>query len=73
MRKITLTLFAILLLTSFTYENSSSKVYICTGPKATVYHSSVTCRGMNRCSGNKVAITVAKAEKMGRRECKICY
>jgi len=73
MKKLTLTLFTLLLLSSFTFENSSSSVYICTGPKAKVYHSVSTCRGMSRCSGNIVRVSLAKAEKMGRRECKICY
>jgi hypothetical protein len=73
MKKLTLTLFAFLLLSSFTLENSSSKVYICTGPKAKVYHSSSTCKGINRCSGDVVGVSLAKAEEMGRRACKICY
>jgi len=73
MKKLTLVVFAFLLLSGFTPEKSSSNVYICTGQKATVYHSSSICRGMNRCSGNIAAVSLAKAEKMGRRGCKICY
>jgi hypothetical protein len=73
MKKLALTLVTFLLFSSFTLENSSSTVYICTGPKAKVYHSVSTCRGLNRCSGNVVSVTLAKAEKLGRRECKICW
>ena len=73
MKKLTLTLFAILLLSSFTLDNSSSSVYICNGPKAKVYHSINNCRGLNRCSGDIVSVSLAKAKKMGRRECKICW
>lgn len=72
MKKLTLVLVAFLLFSGFTPENSASNVYICTGPKAKVYHSSSTCRGMNNCGGNIIAVTLARAEKMGRRECKIC-
>jgi hypothetical protein len=73
MKKLTLTLVTFLLFSSFALENSSTTVYICTGPKAKLYHSSSTCRGMNRCSGEVVGVNLAKAEKMGRRECKICW
>ena len=73
MKKLTLTLATLLLLSSFSLESSPSTVYICTGPKAKVYHSSSTCRGMNRCSGEVVGVSLAKAKKMGRRECKICW
>jgi hypothetical protein len=71
--KLTLTLVTLLFLTGFTPENSLSNVYICTGPKAKVYHSKSTCRGMNNCSEEIKSITLAKAKKMGRRECKICW
>jgi len=73
MKKLTLTLFAFLLLSSFTLENSSSKVYICTGPHAKVYHASASCRGLNRCSGTVKTISLAKAQEMGRRACKVCW
>ena len=71
--KLTLTLVCLLFLSGFTLENSSSTVYICTGPKAKVYHSISTCRGMSRCSEKVIPVTLAQAEKMGRRECKICW
>jgi len=73
MKKLTLTLVTLLLLSSFSLESSPYTVYICTGPKAKVYHSVSTCRGLNRCSGEVVGVSLAKAKKMGRRECKICW
>lgn len=73
MKKLTLTLFTLILLTGFTAPNGTKTVYICTGPKAQVYHSSATCRGMNRCSEEIKAISLANAEKMERRKCKICW
>lgn len=54
-------------------KKSDKIVYICDGPKAKVYHSSPNCRGLNRCSGNIVKVSVSKAKEMGRRPCKICY
>ena len=51
---------------------SNSTVYICTGPKAVVYHKTPKCSGLNRCSGDIVKTTIEKAKKT-RRACKICY
>lgn len=50
----------------------SDTVYICTGPKAKVYHSTSKCRGLNRCSGDIKSISLKEAKK-SRRACKICY
>ena len=48
-------------------------VYICTGPKAEVYHARKNCRGLNKCSGSIKTISLSKAVQMGRRACKICW
>ena len=48
-------------------------VYICTGKSSKCYHSSSSCRGLNRCSGTIKSISLEKAKRMGRRPCKICY
>ncbi|MDY5632498.1 MAG: hypothetical protein SPF56_08435 [Bacteroidaceae bacterium] len=48
-------------------------VYICTGPKAAVYHKTMRCSGLNRCSGDVVPLSLSKAKEMGRRACKKCY
>lgn len=48
-------------------------VYICTGPKAEVYHARKNCRGLNRCSGSIKTVSPSKAVQMGRRACKICW
>lgn len=53
-------------------EASKDIVYICTGPKAQVYHSTSKCRGLNRCSGEIKAVSFEKVKKT-RRACKICY
>ncbi len=48
-------------------------VYICTGPKSTVYHKTDKCRGLKNCSTSVKKVTIQEAEKMGRRACKVCY
>lgn len=53
-------------------SDKSDTVYICTGPKAKVYHKYKDCRGLDRCSGDIKEISLEKAKKM-RRPCKICY
>lgn len=56
-----------------TIHKDSVTVYICTGPKATKYHSRSNCRGLNRCSGEVVAIPMDKAQRKGYSPCRICY
>lgn len=68
-----LTLFCLPLLSMSTGIEKTVSVYICTGPKATVYHASKECRGLNRCSGEVKEISLADAKEMKRRACKICY
>ncbi len=45
-------------------------VYICTGPKAKVYHSTPNCRGLKKCSGS---IKKLPASSVNRRPCKVCH
>lgn len=54
-------------------NSANSVVYICTGPKAEVYHKIARCRGLEHCSDDVVSVSLAKAKEMGRRACKICY
>lgn len=54
-------------------NSTNSVVYICTGPKAAVYHRTKHCSGLNRCSGDIVSVSLSKAKGMGRRPCKKCY
>lgn len=51
----------------------SVMVYICTGGSSKRYHNTSSCRGLNKCSGNIIKITVEKARGMGRTPCQICY
>ena len=72
MKKILLAL-SLSLLSLSTSSRNDETVYICTGPKAEVYHSRTNCRGLNRCSDDVKKVTLSKAIEMGRRACKICY
>lgn len=51
---------------------TSDNSYICTGPQSEVYHRTEDCAGLSKCSGVIKSITISKAEKIGRRPCKIC-
>lgn len=51
----------------------ATKVYICTGPKAKVFHVSPNCSGLGRCSASIISLTEAQARAKGRRPCKKCY
>lgn len=54
-------------------ESASEQVYICTGPHAKVYHSSSSCKGLKKCSGQTKKVSVSEARsKYNRRACKIC-
>ena len=59
---LSLALSAIALSTS---SRNDETVYICTGPKAEVYHSKSNCRGLNRCSGDVKKVTLSKAIALG--------
>lgn len=48
-------------------------VYICTGGHARKYHRYRGCRGLNACEGGIEKTTKQKAERVGRKPCKICY
>lgn len=56
-----------------TVKAQVTKVYICTGPKAQVFHATSNCSGLSCCSGSIVALTETQARAKGRRPCKKCY
>lgn len=62
-----------LTLSFFASTPSGNYVYICTGPKAKVYHKTNYCRGLSRCSGSIKKVSEARAKNMKRRRCQICY
>ena len=44
-----------------------------TGSSVYAYHFSSDCRGFNNCQGDVVAVSISKAQNMGRKACEICY
>lgn len=71
-------LFFACLFCSCTNKNTKAKiktnsVYICTGPKATKYHKTDKCRGLNRCSGSIEQLLISNAKAKGYSPCKTCY
>lgn len=48
-------------------------VYICNSSGAYAYHSSKTCRGLNRCTHEVLKVTLSDAVNVYKRKpCKIC-
>ncbi|HLZ87140.1 MAG TPA: hypothetical protein VKQ52_07870 [Puia sp.] len=48
-------------------------VYICNSSGAYAYHSTKSCRGLNRCSHEILKVTLSEAVNTYRRKpCKIC-
>lgn len=56
----------------YSSQKKEPKVYVCTGPKAYVYHFSASCGGLKKCSDEVIAVSVSKAQSMGRKACKKC-
>jgi len=57
---------------SFSLAKEKKCVVVCTGNYAYAYHSSNSCRGLNRCKGAIETISLDEAIKMGRKPCGIC-
>lgn len=54
-------------------DSKDEMVWICTGRNSQCYHRVANCRGLETCGGNVRQIKVEMAQKLDRRECKICY
>lgn len=54
-------------------SQTEQTVYICTGPQSKRFHKTSHCRGLNSCSGEILAVSISKAQSMGRTPCKWCY
>lgn len=48
-------------------------VYVCMSKTSYAYHSSDTCKGLNRCSHEVKQMSAAEAEKLGKRACQKCH
>lgn len=54
-------------------DSYGSTVYVCTGGYAKRYHATEHCRGLMRCRGDVVEMSIEEAEESGKTSCKICY
>lgn len=54
------------------HKASPDCVYVCSGHSAKRYHSVEDCKGLSRCSGSIVEMTVEEAENKGRTPCRMC-
>lgn len=50
----------------------NNRVYVCTGSTAKRYHSVADCKGLSKCSGEVIELTVAEAETYEKTPCKMC-
>ena len=54
------------------HEVNPDCVYVCSGRKAKRYHSVEDCKGLSKCSGVVVEMTLEEAEDDGKTPCKLC-
>ena len=72
---LTLTFFLLGATVDATSQSGTTMVYISTGNSAYAYHAKLECRTIKRCvaEGHWKKITLAEAQKMGRKPCGVCY
>lgn len=51
----------------------NASVYVCMGGYAKRYHATEYCRGLMRCRGDVVEMSIEEAEESGKTSCKMCY
>ncbi len=48
-------------------------VYVCSGPSAKRYHLVKDCKGLSKCYGYILEMTVDEAQARGKTPCKMCF
>ncbi len=66
-----LLLIASIALVSFT--RVSNNVYVCMSDTSVAYHSTSSCRGLEKCTHTIKKIDESDAKKLGKRRCKLCW
>ncbi|HEY0031326.1 MAG TPA: hypothetical protein VGC65_11245 [Bacteroidia bacterium] len=62
------------LLFAFSANKASTNVFICDSSASKAYHSSKTCRGIQKCTHEILEVTLKDAKgTYGRVACKVCY
>lgn len=54
------------------YEADPDCVYVCSGRNARRYHSVDNCKGISKCSGEVIEMTIEEAENEYKTPCRIC-
>lgn len=60
---------------SYSYSYAAHKkecVYVCSGQKARRYHLDSDCKGLSKCSGRILEMTVEEAQDKGKTPCRLC-
>lgn len=71
MKKLLLLSLLCLPLLSMNVDVPNKIVYICTGAKAKVYHSTKKCKVLTKCTGKVRAVSFEKIQKTGKA-CQMC-
>lgn len=59
-------------LVSVSNSDDTYCVYICTGRYAYAYHGKENCKGLQKCKGEIIIVTLQRAKEMKRRPCGFC-
>lgn len=51
-------------------QSSNRTVYVCMSPNAYAFHTNSNCPLLGRCNYAVRAVTLSKAQQMGRRQCR---
>ena len=51
----------------------AATVYVCMSKGSVAYHDNDNCAGLNRCTHEVRAMSVADAQELGKRACQKCY
>ena len=65
-----------ILLLSITFLLScknADHVYLCNGPQSKVYHKTIDCQGLRKCSTDVESTDLATAKNKQRRACRACF
>jgi hypothetical protein len=53
---------------------AAQNVYICNSKESVAYHSTKSCKGLNKCTHEVLTVTLQDAQdRYNRRACKMCY
>ncbi len=54
-------------------QKKETIVYVCDSKTSYAYHTSSSCRGLNRCTHQIIKMNESDAKKQKRTPCKVCH